>query len=97
MEDKPHIVLCCRDGADEQWQASLKKMKTWLWEQNTNSALSDTLIEGLERWCQDPTAQSKNYSMPAAKLQSKIRWGHVLDGWLVTGWRENQAAVWLHA
>jgi len=90
-EDKIHIIRCTQPEASSLWTSALSTLEKWLKEEDTDPALTQDLIAGLQSWYQGTPAQP---SSPATLQQSLLGWEGVLDGWLGIQWCLQQAAFW---
>jgi len=94
LEDKLHILQCKAPGAQQQWMASIEKLRIWMQAQGMEPTIQQAILQNLEAWVQDQPPQLEYSSTPFGKEQASIGWERILDGWLLQYWRVQQEQAW---
>jgi len=60
-------------------------------QENSDPQLILSLTQGLQAWWEEEAPLCKSM---AEKMQAKVGWSMVLDGWLILKWRAQEEAYW---
>lgn len=92
-EDTIHIYKCTGQGATETWNASMKRLESFLATNDTDPDLHTGLIDCLTRWRQDRPIPIQHYPPAVRQVlweQHKLGWKNLLEGLPSIAWRRHQ-------
>ena len=94
LETTSHVLQCHGEQSDHIWSRSLRRLAKTLYQQRTDPALLQTLLDGLRQWRQGSSPQCHSSSpllAQAFQAQSSIGWENALRGFISHQWQEIQA------
>jgi hypothetical protein len=94
FEDTHHVVLCPAPKAQQQWDASVSLLKTWLLKANTMPDLHKAILSRLQAWHSQLRLTEPHYRWPGVndlvRAQDLIGWRAFLEGAVLKAWAAKQ-------
>ena len=84
-EDASHVWTCPSQHTQALWDSTLVSLETWLKEQDTDPALTELLVTGLDTWRSGKEPPST--PLPELALRQKtLGWQSIFEGRPALGW-----------
>jgi len=91
-EDTEHVILCRGCGADDIWQANIRKLTSSLTKRETHSAIQEAILRRLYQWRYRQTFSTFDDEEvnTAIAHQDSIGWKNFLEGLPAKQWQQLQ-------
>jgi hypothetical protein len=94
FETTEHVLLCPAPNAQQQWDASIAKLATWLTKAHTLPDLQHAILAGLKAWRHQTPHPIPTYAWPGINdiviRQTRLGWRAFLEGALLRDWAAKQ-------
>jgi hypothetical protein len=94
FETTKHVLLCQAPKAQQQWDASIATIRTWLTKIHTLPDLQHAILTGLQQWRQQLPPLQPSYDWPGINdivlRQNRLGWRAFIEGAILLDWAAKQ-------